>query len=107
MLSEDLPSQEKSSGKVAKAHLYSGNVVGNKNAELCEEEIISRLKILIETSQQNAATAYVLDSALADMAEGLKVGYHKAALNVNNLPKPATLGSFERSLKNFISHPSS
>lgn len=41
-------------------------------------ELISRLEKLVVANQANAATAIVLDSAIADLGDGFRSGYHDA-----------------------------
>jgi hypothetical protein len=38
-------------------------------------EIITRLEQLILANQTNAATAFALDSAIADLGDGFRIGY--------------------------------
>lgn len=45
-------------------------------------ELITRLEKLILANQANAATAVVLDSAIADLGDGFHAGYHDAARSV-------------------------
>lgn len=45
-------------------------------------ELITRLEKLVLANQANAATAVVLDSAIADLGDGFRAGYHDAARSV-------------------------
>lgn len=42
-------------------------------------EVVTRLEKLIVANQANAATALVLDSAIADLGDGFHAGYQDAA----------------------------
>jgi len=59
-------------------------------------EIVTRLEKLVLANQANAATAFVLDSAIADMGEGFRAGYHDAAYSLAEGPRVPRAGRYGR-----------